>query len=99
MAALSAILQLIGALSEIYGAILMANQYIATPKRDYLALVTLLLDALSRGKISREATSGIFPVSDNKLTSLQGLAYIGLGFLLQFFSALCSLLGSVPTSK
>jgi hypothetical protein len=77
----SIVLQLAGLAAQLAGVLLMAN--------GYTSLVTirhvprLLASALRRGNAARGAAELHHLTVEDKLRSLQGLALIGLGFLLQ----------------
>jgi hypothetical protein len=59
----------------------MANMYVRRlPKR---ALLLVILDALRRGKTAKDAVTIAEIWPENKLISLQGLALIGGGFVIQ----------------
>ena len=74
--------QLAGAVCEVAGVLLMANLYIGGVRLKQIVLV--LLSALVRGDRARDAVAISDLISrEDKLTSLQGLALIGLGFVLQ----------------
>jgi len=78
---LAAALELAALGLQVAGVLLMANGYtrvVAT--RD---LPFLLLSALFRGKIARGAAQIGDLVAEDRLRALQGLALVGLGFMLQ----------------
>lgn len=96
---IAAAFQLLGLTLEIIGVLLMANLYVGLVS--LLGAIPLLASALVKGKAARGAvyllqdespatsSSAGQPVNqDNKLTSLQGLAFIGLGFLIQAIGVL-----------
>lgn len=90
MRAVAVALQLLGLGCEIAGVLLMANGHTGAVTRGGVA--RLLASALVRGATARGA-AGIGHLSpENRLSSLQGLALIGLGFLLQTLGSLLQLL-------
>ena len=90
------VLQLIGLALEIAGVLLMANLYTGiVPLRQ---LVYLLFSALFRGAEAAGAVEMATLHLEDRLAALQGLAFIGLGFLLQAIGVLLSqLLGGKVT--
>ena len=82
---ISNILALIGGVFEVTGVLLMANQYINVR---WYQIPIVLISALGRGENAFKAVK-ISEISDeNRRLSLQGLASIGLGFIIQFASSL-----------
>lgn len=90
---LSDALLIVGAVLEIVGVFLMSGAYLsATRLRDRLPI---LGNALVRGNTAKGAVEVSELNKTQKVSALQGLAFIGLGFILQtgvlswrFFSAL-----------
>jgi hypothetical protein len=72
--------QLLGSLFEITGAFLMANIYLRVYKYQKILAI---ISALWRGEKAEESTTIAGIVPERRLSSLQGLSFIGLGFLLQ----------------
>ena len=88
---IAAVLQLAGAACEIGGVLLMANLYIGGARRGQV--VAVLLSALVRGERARDGVEiSDFLSRESKLASLQGLALIGVGFVLQAAGVLVSAL-------
>lgn len=79
-------LQLLGLSCEIAGVLLMANGYTGAVTRE--GVVRLLASALVRGATARGAAAMGHLSTEDRLGSLQGLALIGLGFVLQTLGAL-----------
>lgn len=75
------LLQVVGLLLQLAGVLLMANGY--TNFVHPGDLVALLSSALWRGKSARGAAALQKLSQEKKLASLQGLAFVGLGFLVQ----------------
>lgn len=72
--------QLLGLTLEIMGVIFMANAYMIVKDQ---SVIRMLFDALFRGPSAKMLASNVFDRSEDVLLSLQGLAFIGLGFLIQ----------------
>ena len=88
MQTISTVLQLASAVCEISGVILMANSLLVTTR---IGIIRLLFSALYRGASAR----GIEFVPEQleiRTVSVQGLAFITLGFFLQAISAILSLI-------
>lgn len=82
------ILQIVAACCEILGVVFMANSYVRIVMNRQIPY--LLLSAIWRGK--RAQNAAFFDINeDHRLTSLQGLALIALGFCFQAVAALFSL--------
>jgi hypothetical protein len=79
---MASFLVLLGLGFDIWGVLLLANAYLGTARpRQRLRL---LINALARGAAARGAARAIDQLAtEDKLRSLQGLAFIGLGFVLQ----------------
>jgi hypothetical protein len=75
---------LAGLACEVVGALLMANGY--TGVGGGAGIPRLLLSALVRGPLARGTAAVDHLAPENRLSSLQGLALIGLGFALQFLT-------------
>ncbi len=86
---MSATLQLVGLVLEIVGIVLMANGHTRAiyGRGRWWILVT----ALWRSGIAEEATRQLSLTVEDVRSVLQGLAFIGLGFLVQALSAVLSL--------
>ena len=78
---LSILLQLVGLAAQLAGVLLMANGYTGLVRAGNVP--RLLASALRRGAAARGAAELHSLTVEDKLRSLQGLASIGLGFLLQ----------------
>jgi hypothetical protein len=79
--------QLVGLIFEIVGVFFMARGLITTQTHN---TPSLLLSALVRGKLARG--SEWIPSIEKKAISLQGLALIGIGFLIQAIGTTLSIL-------
>ena len=88
MQTINIILQLISAICEIVGVILMAHSLLVT---NMSAVVPLLCNALFRGASAR-GVEFVPQQSERRTISLQGLAFIALGFFIQAFNAILSLI-------
>lgn len=86
----SVVLQLLGGLFEVAGVYLMASRLLSTTT--VASKVSALLSALLRGRTASNAvtTSELNP--EDKLRTLQGLAFIAVGFILQAVGNLIALL-------
>ncbi|MGH6898141.1 MAG: hypothetical protein ACREJ5_16605 [Geminicoccaceae bacterium] len=86
------ILQIVGLVLEITGIFLMANMYVRRlPKR---ALLLVILSALGRGETARDAVTIAEIWPENKLISLQGLALVGGGFVIQMIGLVVATIAS-----
>jgi hypothetical protein len=81
MTTASAVFQLLGLCLEVAGVLRMANGYTssATPG----GALRIVVSALVRGATARGAASIAHLSPEDRLKSLQGLAVVGLGFLVQ----------------
>lgn len=82
------LLQLVGAICEIIGVVLMTRSLLVIKIRSALRL---LGSALIRGASAR-GVEYIPEQPQSKMVSLQGLAFIALGFFFQAVSALLTLM-------
>ncbi len=85
------LLVLLGLILEIVGVFFMANGY-TRGVRGVLGKARVLVSALWRGGIAREATRMLQLTAEDARSVLQGIAYIGLGFVLQAAGCVVSLL-------
>ncbi len=70
----------------------MANMYVRRlPKR---ALLLVILSALGRGETARDAVTIAEIWPENKLISLQGLALVGGGFVIQMIGLVVATIAS-----
>ena len=77
---LSDVVELAGTVSEMWGALLMANGLYGLSSR--WAVPKHLLSALFNGKLARGAGRLETISEEDKVESLRGLAFVALGFLL-----------------
>ncbi|MDY6919312.1 MAG: hypothetical protein SV765_03765 [Pseudomonadota bacterium] len=91
------LLALISSIFELIGVILMANVYIniGGPVREKaFRFAGGLISSLKRGKCARKlVVSARITEREDRLTTLQGLAFIAVGFILQLLSNLLQLIG------
>lgn len=97
MNALPHILQGTGLCAENIGVLLMANGY--TRGVDDAGTLGLLVRALWRSKVVREASRMRRLTRENEVVVLQGLALIGLGFVLQMVGLVVALLGALLAAE
>ncbi|HEV7484712.1 MAG TPA: hypothetical protein VGQ65_03445 [Thermoanaerobaculia bacterium] len=87
----SRLLILAGALCGLCGAAQMANQFTSTVD-GWLDLADVLINAIGRGKKAKGMVAVADKSPEQKLTTLQGIAFVFLGFLLQSLGVLLDLL-------
>jgi hypothetical protein len=90
LAYLGRLLILSGSISGVFGAIRMANHFTRNVEGVF-DLGVVLLNALAKG----DTAKGLVAVSDEpeqRLTTLQGLGFVFLGFLLQALGVLLDLM-------
>jgi len=85
------LLVLLGLILEIAGVFFMANGY-TRGVRGVLGKARVLASALWRGGLAREATRMLELTTEDARSVLQGIAYIGLGFVFQAAGCVVSLL-------
>ena len=81
VAAVAIAAQLLGLLMDLRGVLLMANGYTRVVPGSQT--VHLLASALRKGDLAREAVRHRELTAEDRLAVLRGLAWIGLGFLVQ----------------
>jgi len=86
-------LQIIGSILEIIGIVLMSNLYWKNVYGKQIPY--MLISALWRGESAKDGICLSDFSPEKRLFSLQGLALIGVGFLVQLIANLIALLGTV----
>lgn len=86
----SRILILFGGLCGLWGAVRMANQFTGSVD-GWFDLADVLMSAVVRGNKAKGMVAVSEKETEQKLTTLQGLAFVFLGFLLQSAGALLDL--------
>ncbi len=89
------LLQIIGSTLEVIGAYLIANLYFETVVGRQIPI--MLIHAIWRGPKAKDAIALTGISKENKLISLQGIAFIGVGFLFQLLASVVSLCTHVKT--
>jgi hypothetical protein len=80
-------IQIIGLVIEIVGVTFMANSYVPVEKH---SVIRVLFSGLFRGDLAKKVTHPAIFHSDDRIKGLQGLAFIGFGFLIQALGVLFS---------
>lgn len=89
------LLQIIGSTLEVIGAYLIANLYFETVTRRQIPI--MLIHALWRGSKAKDGIALTGISEENKLISLQGIAFIGIGFLCQLLASIMALFTHIKT--
>lgn len=87
---LAVLLEILGAVMGLVGALLMANQYLKILHG--LDIATVLVSALWRGSLARGTVEAGELSRDDKLGFLQGLGFVFCGFALQLFGYVVTLI-------
>lgn len=85
-------LQILGLILDLVGVLQMANGYTRALPQSQIAF--LLVNALRRGPLAKEAVQHQDLTREDRMNVLQGLAFVGLGFLLQISGVILLLLFS-----
>lgn len=86
---ISLLLQITGSTFEVAGAYLIANLYFELVRGRQIPI--MLIHALWRGSKAKDGIALTGISEENKLISLQGISFIGVGFLCQLLASIINL--------